>query len=87
MSVPYRFHHHFFLLISLTWATTQAIGQATVRLLPEGPGGAYLLSAANLPNTGVAVVWQSTGCWAVSVWSSPRRLPKRKIDRDITPAT
>ena len=81
VSMQNHFIHLLCLTLGLAWPGTQALGQATVQLLPESSSGTYSLTASNLPTTGVAVIWRSTDRLAKGDhWSAAHAFPARKLE-------
>ena len=67
-------------MIGLAGSTTQARAQVAVRLSPTDSNDTYSLTASNLPKTGVAVIWQSTGSMAKGTyWSAAHAFPSNKV--------
>ena len=78
--MQYRFICQFSLLLGLVASTTQARAQVAVRLSPNDSNDTYSLTASNLPKTGVAVIWQSTGSMAKDTyWSAAHAFPSNKV--------
>lgn len=84
--MQYRFIHQLCLMLGLAWPTTQALGQAVVRLSPTDLYDTYSLTASNLPATCVAVVWRSTDRLAKGVhWSAVHAFPVDKLESAALP--
>ncbi|MDE2643152.1 MAG: formylglycine-generating enzyme family protein, partial [Verrucomicrobiota bacterium] len=69
-----------FIMLGLTGSTTQARAQVEVQFSPTDSNDTYSLTASNLPKTGVAVIWQSTGPLAKGAnWSAAHAFPSNKV--------
>ncbi|MFL3666910.1 MAG: hypothetical protein ACJ06V_10075, partial [Verrucomicrobiota bacterium] len=69
-----------FIMLGLAGSTTQARAQVEVQLSPTDSNDTYSLTASNLPKTGVAVIWQSTGPLAKGAnWSAAHAFPSKKV--------
>ena len=81
-----HFIHLLCLTLGLAWPGTQALGQATVQLLPESSSGTYSLTASNLPTTSVAVIWRSDGPLAKGDhWSAVHAFPADELKSAALP--
>ena len=86
VSMQNRFIHQLCLTLGLAWPGTQALGQATVQLLPESSSGTHSLTASNLPATSVAVIWRSDGPLAKGDhWSAVHAFPADKLKSAALP--